>query len=491
MNENDESFVYGQAKVIGKVSDDVVHFMTLIEDNIPFILVYQEGNTEYSPNKYRFLYGETYTHSFDECSQFCLNPDGKSILYAISSDEKYYLYLNDKEITGPHENISALEFSDDGKSYAYFLKKDEQWQAHINDKIYNKTFDAHSNLIFLPDGTLNFLAQKDGIWHYHSTGKGELPNEFLKVGWFFRSPVSDKICFFCAKSKNGAWNVYINDKEILGPFDCMGLPMTTSHKAGNYAFTVVKEENWFIYVNDQKINRNFGVIDFLSFLPNNKDIICSEIKDDGTRIYLNEKLIAGPFEKLGFEMAFSPDCKRVYYSKYEDGEWSIGHTDFDDDQMKYVKDIDVTLPCSEVFNLLVSPDLSRIFYSTILKEEKLFSEKTIFSLGELGTFGVFESADFFKMSHDGSVVAFTAKEEESWYLYVNGKKVSGPFLAFMGITFFENTSIIMYKAVISHEQSFPIFMMYMDGKNYTGQVDEYKMMYMEEKNIILRERIKS
>ena len=47
----------------------------------------------------------------------------------------------------------------------------------------------------------------------------------------------------------------------------------------------------------------------------------------------------------------------------------------------------------------------------------------------------------------------------------------------------------MYKAVISHDQSFPIFMMYIDGKNYTGQVDEHKMMYIEDSKIILKKRL--
>ena len=489
MSEKTESFVYGDAKVIGKVSDGVVHFMTLVDGRIPFALVYQEGKTEYSPNHYEILYGESYTTAFDECSQLAISPDRKSILYIITSDEKNYLYLNDKELQRSDEKIGNLEFSDDSKNYAYFLEKDGLWEVYLNDVKVSKEFDHHSTLVFLPDGSLDFLGQKDGIWHYYSTTKGELHQEFLKVGWFFRSPVCDKAGFFCAKVPEGTWHVYINDKEILGPFDCMGMPMTTSPSHKNYAFTVVRGDNWYVYVNDQKIDRDFGVIDFLSFLPNDKDIICSEVKDDGTRIYLNNKLIAGPFEKLGFEMAFSPDCKRVYYSQNKDGKWSIGHTDVDDDEMKYVKDIDVTIPCSEVFNLSVSPDLSRIVYSILLEKKNFYSEETIVSLGDLGTFGIFESTDFFKISNDGSVIAFVAKEDKSWYLYVNGKKVSGPFLAVTGITFFENTSIIVYKAVISHDQSFPIFMMYMEGKNYTGQVDENKMMYMDGDNIVLRERI--
>lgn len=180
----------------------------------------------------------------------------------------------------------------------------------------------------------------------------------------------------------------------------------------------------------------------------------------------------------------------MYYSQCNEGKWSIGHTDFDDDEMKYVKDIDVRIPCEEVFNISVSPDLSKIVYSTLLEGKTLFTKQTIISLGELGTFGIFETSNFLKMSSDGSVIAFAAKENNSWYLYVNGKKVSGPFLAFMGMIFFKNTSILMYKAVISDEQNFPIYMIYVDGKNYTGIVDEYRMMYMEGDNIVLKERIK-
>ncbi len=490
MNENNETFVYGDAKIIGKISDGVVHFINLINENIPIALIYQKGKTEYSPNHYKFLYGDTYTNNFDECLKFVLSKDRKSILYTMILNEKHYLYLNDKELKKSDEIISNLKFSDDSKNYAYFLEKDGLWEVYLNDVKVSDSFDFHSELVFLPDGNLAFLGQKDNIWHYYSTKNGKLPNEFVKVGWLFRSPVCDKTGFFCAKSTSGAWDVYINDKEILGPFDCMGMPMTTSPSQKNYAFTVVKGNDWFVYVNDQKINRTFGVIDFLGFLPNDKDIICSEIKDDGSRIYLNDKLIAGPFEKLGFEMAFSKDCKRVYYSQCNEGKWSIGHTDFDDDEMKYVKDIDVRIPCEEVFNISVSPDLSKIVYSTLLEGKTLFTKQTIISLGELGTFGIFETSNFLKMSSDGSVIAFAAKENNSWYLYVNGKKVSGPFLAFMGMIFFKNTSILMYKAVISDEQNFPIYMIYVDGKNYTGIVDEYRMMYMEGDNIVLKERIK-
>lgn len=489
MIENEDSFVYGDAKVIGKVCDGVVHFMTLIDEKLPFVLVYQKGKTEYSPNHYKILYGDTYTNHFDECSQLTISPDGKSLLYVITSNEKNYLYLNDKELQRSNEKIGDIEFSDDSKNYAYFLEKDGLWEVYLNDTRISNGFDYHSTLEFLPDGSLCFLGQKDDIWHYYSSTKGESPEGFLKVGWLFRSPVCDNVGFFCAKSTIGSWHVYINDKEILGPFDCMGLPMMSSPSHKNYAFTVIKKNKWYIYVNDQKINRDFDMIDFLAFLPNDKDIVCSEIKDDGTRIYLNDRLIAGPFEKLGFEMAFSPDCKRIYYSQCENVKWSIGHTDIDDLEKKYVKDIDVTIPCAEVFNLLVSQDLSRIVYSTLLEKNKFYSDKAIVSLGDLGTFGIFEDVSFFKISNDGSVIAFTAKEEDSWYLYVNGEKVSGPFLAIIGIKFFENTSIIVYKAVISHDQSFPIFMMYIDGKNYTGQVDEHKMMYIEDSKIILKERL--
>lgn len=489
MDKNAKDFIYGEAKVIGKVSEGIVHFMTLIDEKLPFTLVYQKGKTEYSPNHYEILYGDTYTNHFDECSQLTISPDGKSILYIITSDGKNYLYLNDKELQSSDERIGDIEFSDDGKNYAYFLEKDGLWEVYLNDVKVSKEFDYYSTLVFLPDGSLGFLGQKDGTWHYYSTTIGELPHKFLKVGWLFRSPICDRAAFFCAKSTIGSWIVYIDDKKLLGPFDCMGLPMASSPSHKNYAFTVVKENKWYIYINEQKINRDFDVIDFLAFLPNDKDIVCSEVKNDGTRIYLNDRLIAGPFEKLGFEMAFSQDCKRIYYSQCENEKWSIGHTDIDDPEKRYIKDIDITIPCSEVFNLLVSPDLSRIVYSTLLEKKNFYSEKTIVSLGELGTFGIFETTDFFKISNDGSVIAFTAKEEESWYLYVNGKKVSGPFLAITGINFFENTSIIVYKAVISHDQSFPIFMMYMDGKNYTGQVDEHRMMYMEGNDTIIRQRI--
>lgn len=146
MIENEDSFVYGDAKVIGKVCDGVVHFMTLIDEKLPFVLVYQKGKTEYSPNHYKILYGDTYTNHFDECSQLTISPDGKSLLYVITSNEKNYLYLNDKELQRSNEKIGDIEFSDDSKNYAYFLEKDGLWEVYLNDTRISNGFDYHSTL---------------------------------------------------------------------------------------------------------------------------------------------------------------------------------------------------------------------------------------------------------------------------------------------------------------------------------------------------------
>ncbi len=483
-----KTYLYGDAKVVGKVPEGMVLFLALLNGKTPFALTYFKGKTEYSPHKYKILYGDVYTESFDDCYQVGLSPDGKTILYTINSDEKNYLYLNDKLLKESDERIGEIEFSIDGKNYAYSLEKDGLWEVYLNDVKVSEGFNYLSTLVFLADGSLDFLAGTDGVLHYYSTKKGMLPDEFKELEWIFASPVCDKTALFCVKASDGAWYVYINDNEILGPFDAMEMPMACSSLRKKYAFTVVKDDNSYIYVNEQKIDRAFESVDFLAFLPNDKDIVCTEVKDDGTRIYLNDKFIAGPFEKLGFEIVFSKDCKRMYYSKCDNGKWSIGHTDFDDAEMTYVKDVDVNIPCEEVFNILVSPDLSKIFYSTVLHGKMFFSEKMVISLGKLGSFGVFESVDFFKISDDGSIVAFMVLEEKGWYLYVNGKKVAGPFISVMGVNFFKNTSIILYKAVISEEEA-PILMMYMDGKNYTGFVDEHRMLYMDGLNIISRERL--
>ena len=486
---NNETYLYGEEKVVGKVPEGNVHFLASLDGKIPFALTYFKGKTEYSPHKYKILYGDVYTNSFDGCSQVALNPDGKSVLYIINSDEKNYLYLNDKKLQESDEKMGDVEFSNDGKNYAYSLEKDGLWEVYLNDVKVWDGFEYHSVLLFLEGGSLDFLAGRDGVWHYYSTKKGMLPDEFKEVDWIFASPVCDKTALFCVKASDEAWYVYINDKGILGPFDAMEMPVATSFLRTKFAFTVSKDNNCYIYVDGQKIDRAFELVDFLAFLPNDKDIVCTEIKDDGTRIYLNDKFIAGPFEKLGFEIVFSKDCKRMYYSKCDNGKWSIGHTDFDDAEMTYVKDIDVNIPCEEVFNILVSADLSKIFYSTTVRGKIFFHEKIVISLGELGTFGAFERVDFFKISDDGSVVAFMALEGKKWYLYVNGKKVAGPFISVSGVDFFRNTSIILYKAVISKEEELPIFMMYMDGKNYTGLVDAHRMVYMDGTKIISRERL--
>jgi len=488
MDENNESFVYGKAKVVGKVFDERVHFVTLLDKILPFTLVYQEGKTEYSPDYYKVLYGSSCVGIFDDCSQVLISPDGKYVIYVIEKDGKHYLYRNDKNLKGPVEKFGDIEFSDNSKDFGCFLEKDGMWELHENNTIYREKFDEQASLVYLADGSLAFLGKKDDIWNYYTTTKGKLPISFSKVGLLLRSPVSEQMAFFTAKSLNGKWLVYINDKEALGPFDSMGMPVAISSSGNNHAYTVVKEKEWYIYINDKKIDRAFGSIDYLSFLPNNKDIVCSEIKPDGARIYINEKLIAGPFEKLGFEIVFSPDCKRMYYSQRNDGKWSIGHTDIDDPEMKYIKDIDVTLPCFEVIKLLVYPDLSRIIYSVASDINNTMSLDTIVSLGDLGTFGIFQMVLFMQISKDGSTIAFVAKEEKDWFVYVNGKKVAGPFFGISMLFFYQNTSIIKYQVFMS-ETSLPIFMLYMDGKNYVGQIDKDKIVYVDGDDIVLKERI--
>jgi len=489
MDGNNESFVYGDATVVGKVDNETVNFVTLLDKNRPFVIAYRKGKTEYSPDSYTVSYDDSHLGIFDDISEVLVSPDGKSIIYVVEVDEKYYLCMDDKELKGPAEEFGDIDFSDDCKYFGCFLKKDGLWELHENNTKYKESFDEQSGLAYLPDGSLSFLGKKDNIWHYYTTTRGELPIGFQTVGNLFRSPVSEQLGFFTAKTLTGKWEVYINDKVPLGPFDGMGMPIAMSSEDDNYAYTVIKDGEWYVYINDKKIDRVFANIDYLSFLPNNKDIVCSEIKPDGTRVYINDKLIAGPFKKLGFEIAFSPDCKRMYYSQKIDEKWSIGHTDIDDPEMKYVKDIDVTLPCFEVIKLLVLPDLSKIIYSVAANINNAMSMDTIVSLGDLGTFGIFQTMFLLKISKDGSVITFVAREDDEWYIYVNGKKVAGPFLGISFLDFYKDTSIIRYQAFTA-EASFPTFMLYMDGKNYVGQIDKYKIVYMDGDNIVLRERIK-
>ena len=80
MSEDNDVFVYGDTKIIGKVSNGVVYFITLIDNKLPFALVYKKGKTDYSPNQYEIIYEDAYTNHFDECSQIVTSPDGKLIL---------------------------------------------------------------------------------------------------------------------------------------------------------------------------------------------------------------------------------------------------------------------------------------------------------------------------------------------------------------------------------------------------------------------------
>lgn len=488
MSEEKETFNYGDAKVVGTIPDGKVHFVTVVDGNVPFALVFQEGNTDYSPDHYNVLYGTSYVGTFDDCSQILVSPNNKYILYVVEKDEKHHLYKNNLKLKANAEDFGTIDISNDSENFGCFLKTNGMWELHENNTKFSKSFTEQAGLVYLPDGNLAFLGENDGIWNYYTTIGGKLPIDFLKVALLFKSPISDGMAFFSAKNLKGKWEVYMDYENVVGPFDGMGLPMAFSSVTKNHAYTGIRDNVWYVFVNNKKIDRAFSGIDYLSFLPNGEDIVCSEVSVDGTRIYINEKLIAGPFERLGFEMSFSPDCKRVYYSKCTEGKWSIGHTDIDDPEKKYIKDMDVTLPCSEVMKLLVSPDLSKIVYSIALKGRNM-SLDSVVSLGDLGTFGVFQTMYLLQISKDSSTIIFASKENNDWYIYVNGKKVAGPFLGIPTLTFFKDTSIILYRAYVA-QSSFPAFMLYMDGKNYVGHIDDDKLVYMEGEKIILKERIR-
>ena len=72
----------------------------------------------------------------------------------------------------------------------------------------------------------------------------------------------------------------------------------------------------------------------------------------------------------------------------------------------------------------------------------------------------------FVLSKDRKSILYTMILNEKHYLYLNDKELKKSDEIISNLKFSD------------------------DGKNYTGIVDEYRMMYMEGDNIVLKERIK-
>ena len=166
MSEEKETFNYGDAKVVGTIPDGKVHFVTVVDGNVPFALVFQEGNTDYSPDHYNVLYGTSYVGTFDDCSQILVSPNNKYILYVVEKDEKHHLYKNNLKLKANAEDFGTIDISNDSESFGCFLKTNGVWELHENNTKFSKSFTEQAGLVYLPDGNLAFLGENDGIFWF-------------------------------------------------------------------------------------------------------------------------------------------------------------------------------------------------------------------------------------------------------------------------------------------------------------------------------------
>lgn len=480
--------IFSKEKEIASVECSKLYYVDILKDSIPVAFIYDKGKTEYSPDSRYILYNNEYLGPIDNVESLTLSNDEKQAIFKVEIDSRYYLYLNNKKIAGPFDYIEGIIFAEKSAKYAYVGTKDNVSYVYIENQKKYGPFDYVSELMFFDNDTLYFFANKENKWDFYIEGKAQ--NKTFEKLTFFTSLDKDRTkAVYCMKKQKEWFMGFLNGK-VIGPFDNIGFQMRISKKLRKFACVVQKGKDSSLYVDGEKMSKAFKFIDFIQFFPDEKDVIYSVKDENGSYIYVNKQMILGPFEKIGFEISFSKDCKTIYYAVKENNKWTIGHTHLDDPEYKYIKDIDVPISCYEVFHLVFSEDINTIFYSTNDGNNFLAENKSFVFLGNEKPLGPFFIIENMICSKDGSILAFIIIEADGRYIYINGKKIAGPFLNLGALEIIDDFNILKFFAVKNREEDDLEQYIYFQENLYIGSFSGDSLIYFKNGKIMIRKAIK-
>lgn len=486
MSENNQNLDY-EDEILCKVEGDEVIYVDSTSDSKPIALVKNKGKSEYSIDSYYFLYKDEYIGPFDEIEQISSSKDNNNFLFLATKNDKSYIYLGKEMLDDSFEDAGDIMFAEEGDSYSYEVIKNNKSYVFINGHQAYGPFDSINSIIFPSRDKIYFFAKQGDVWDLYINGQEQklLCDEiqyFLPV----REGQYAKEIFYCIE-KDEKWYTFFTDGRSAGPFDAMHFHIRHAEKSGDFAYVVINNGKCHLYRNNKKIAGPFLFIDYINFSPDEKNLIYVTKEHEGQYICIDRSVVAGPLAKTGFAVIISHDGKSIYYSSFQNGMWVIGHTYLDDEKREFHKDLTVPYKCKEIFHLGLLKTGNRIFYTT--SSSNSLEDRQYFYLQGFGSLGPFILIESIATSTYDDSFAFSARTQEGYVIYLNGKMVAGPFDHVMHCVFYEDSRLFEFRSMPIITDDINVHrMIYIDGKVHLGFFDKRQKVaiYLKDGYIIKR-----
>jgi roadblock/LC7 domain-containing protein len=353
-------------EAVAQIPAEALDSLNAASDNRHVAFVVKEGN------KQVVAWDEKLGKGYDEVASIIFSADGKRLMYGARLDKKWLVVVDGKE-SPRFDGVAALSFSPDGKTAIYAPRIGGKTYMWVNGQT-GPRFETTTFMLFSPDGR-------------HMTYSGKIGDQ---------------------------WTVFVDGKPGPRGEEVSAVVFTSD---GRWAYRV-RSGNQDIIVTD---GGRIGVYPLAGdpvFSPDGKQLAYSVVKDVQEMVLVNgvpEKAYDGIVPE---SVAFAADGTLGYFARHGK-QWLavVGGR-----ESKAYDTIDKTA-------LVLAP--AGKHYAFLVNNNSKMSKQRWFVVhdGQDGQPHEVVEKDKLAFSPDGSRLAYVVKDEDSYYVILDGKNLGGNVFA--------------------------------------------------------------
>ncbi len=393
---------------------------------------------------------ETYSSSFHATpyvnyNQVIVSPDNKHIAYPLSTKDNKTIVIADG-IMSPYifNSVSMLTYSSNSERFAYLGYTDEKTHVIIDHKSEASTsikngYINGSNIIFSPDGQkTSYILEVDNNHILYLNGERYSdPTCCIANTSPIFSPDSEKIAYVAKINENpDKWAMNIDGKDLnfgatqIGEISEESKVKIFSPDSQHTAYIGINEDKQFVIKDQNKLEDHNGV-KHLFFSPDSQHFAYTALDNQKWRIILDGEKHIQYYGITGESAGFSPNSDRFAYEVF---------TDKNLESMKLIIDGKESKEYEAVTFSTFSPNSNHIAY-TAMQNNQWFVVRDGKKIGAKYD----DIAEPFSFSPDSKELAFIGVKNNKYVVVLNGKEITPYYDKIEDLTWSPNSKKLAYK----------------------------------------------
>ncbi|MFZ5569878.1 MAG: hypothetical protein ACOZF0_05715 [Thermodesulfobacteriota bacterium] len=340
--------------------------------------------------------------AFDNVAKFMFSPDGKHFAY-IGKQQKAAVIVINHKIGPKYNHIEDLVFSPDSKRFAYSVYDNDSWFVVENKLKTQKKYALAGSILYSPDSSHVSYVAKTGKNVFVVMDGVEMPitGDFIGMTTFS----NDSSRFAYGINSGEKWNLVVDG--VKGPDASLAIQFLFSPDSKSYAYSARFDGRERLISNGQTLFE-YDSIDTIVFSQDSAHVACRAVESGNSFVVQNGKPhpkqyvnIIGPDFILG--------TSRLYY---------VGKQE--DENRVFVLDGKEGKPFEGIGKPVFSNSGKRVAY-TVEKGDKKFVAI------DDNLLGPYDGVRHMGFSPNEKYFAFSAQQEGSWFIVINGKELNQRF----------------------------------------------------------------